>query len=167
MDDVRTEAIESLEDIIAISLEQALAELGQDLGAEISGWRWGRLHTLTFEHVLGKKKLLDRIFNLGAYAVGGNHLTVKMGLYHYTDPYRMVHGPSQRMIVDLADPATALHVLPTGQSGLIGNPHYDDQIEMYLSGQYHPAWLLRTDVDRHTESKLVLVPKEASGGHPE
>jgi penicillin amidase len=171
LDDVRTEAVENLDDMLVRSLDQALRELGRDLGADPDGWRWGRLHTLTFGHALDKKKPLDRIFNLPAGEAGGNHLTVNMGLYRYTDPYRMVHGPSQRMLVDLADPATAWHVLPTGQSGLVGNPHYDDQIELYLDGAYHPSWLLPADVGQNLESRLTLIPKDAAaakkhGGRP-
>ena len=162
LDDVETETAETLPDILADSLEEAFEELRRNFGADISGWRWGRLHTVTFEHALAKKKPLDRLFNLGAYPAGGNHLTVNMGLYPYNEPYRMVHGPSQRMIVDLADPTTALHVLPTGQSGLIGNPHHDDQVELYLNGAYHPSWLLRADVEKHMQSKLLLLPKKSS-----
>ena len=103
---------------------------------------------------------MDRLFNIGAFPVGGNHLTVNMALYHYQDPFAVYHGPSQRMIVDMANPQTAWHVLPTGESGLLGSTHYDDQVGLYLQGKYHPIWLNRADVEQHKEARLVLVPAE-------
>jgi acyl-homoserine lactone acylase PvdQ len=53
-------------------------------------------------------------------------------------------------------------VLPTGESGLLGSAHYDDQVELYLHGKYHPIWLNRADVERHAEARLTLVPADAS-----
>ena len=160
VDDIGTPSIETLADIIEKSLQQALAALRREDGTDSANWRWGNRHTVTFAHVLGKKKPLDRLFNIGAFPVGGNHLTVSMALYHYNHPFAVYHGPSQRMIVDLANPQTAWHVLPTGQSGLPGSAHYDDQVALYLNGNYRRMWLNRADVDHHAEAKLVLVPGE-------
>ena len=162
-DDSRTPQLESLADIIRKSLREALDQLRGEFGEDPSAWRWGRKHTLTFDHVLGRKKPLDRLFNIGSFPVGGNHLTVSMSLYRYADPFAAYHGASQRMIVDLANPQTAWHVLPTGQSGLLGSPHNDDQIELYLSGRYRESRLRRAEVERHTKDKLVLLPADASG----
>jgi penicillin amidase len=158
IDDIRTESVETLDDIVARSLRQALAELHREDGSDPSTWTWGRRHTLTFNHVLGRKRPLDRLFNIGAFPVGGNHLTVNMAMYHYHDPFDAYHGASQRMIVDLASPQTAWHVLPTGQSGLVGNAHYRDQTELYINGKYRTMRLNRADTEQHTRAKLVLTP---------
>ncbi|KPJ77561.1 MAG: hypothetical protein AMJ54_07560 [Deltaproteobacteria bacterium SG8_13] len=158
IDDIRTKPVEALDDIIDRSLRQALDDLRRNVGAEPSAWRWGRRHTLTFEHVLGKKKPLDRLFAIGPFPVGGNHLTVNKSMYHYADPFAAYHGASQRMIVDLASPQTAWHVLPTGQSGLLGNAHHQDQVELYLNGEYRQMRLNRADVEAHAQGKLLLVP---------
>ena len=164
VDDIHTAPVETLEDIIETSLREAIAELRRTDGAEPSSWRWGRRHTLSFEHMLGRKKPLDRLFNIGPFSVGGNHLTVNMALYHYDKPFAVYHGPSQRMIVDLADPSKALHVLPTGESGLLGSTHADDQVQLYLNGRYRPAWMSRADVEGQSPKKLVLVPAAAGPG---
>jgi penicillin amidase len=158
INNVETVETENLEDIVDKSLRQALDELGHSLGEDMDRWTWGRLHTLTFESVMARKKPLDRIFNLGPFPVPGSHLTVNKQQYNYVEPYRVKDGVSQRMIVDLSAPDAALHVLPTGESGLLGNPHYDDQIDLYLNGKYHPAWMAREDIERNAEATLVLVP---------
>ena len=158
-DDVNTSEKETMEDIIARSLSQALSELKGVMGADMDKWTWGKIHTLTFEHVIGKKKPLDRIFNLGPFPVGGSHLTVNKRQYPYEKPYHANHGVSQRMIVDLSNLDGSLHVLPTGESGHLKSPHHKDQIEFYLHGRYHPAWTRRRDVEKHSEGTLILKPK--------
>ena len=149
---------ETLDDVVAKSLQQALVELGQTLGDNPNRWQWGELHTLTFEHVLGKRQPLDRIFNLGPFPVSGNNLTVDKKQYSYTAPYAVKEGASQRMIVDLFRPETALHVLPTGQSGLKGNLHHQDQVSLYLDGGYRTFRMNRADLESRMEGTLTLVP---------
>jgi penicillin amidase len=158
-DDVNTTENETMEDTIARSLSQTLSELKEVLGADMDRWRWGEIHTLTFEHVLGKKKPLDRVFNLGPFEVGGSHLTVNKKQYPYDNPYCAVYGVSQRMIVDFSNMDSSLHVLPTGESGHLKSPHYKDQIDLYLRGKYHPAWTNPQDMEKHSKETLVLRPK--------
>jgi len=158
-DNVNTPEKETMEDIIASSLRQTLLELTEVIGNDINKWTWGKIHTLTFEHTLGKKKPLDWIFNLGPFPVGGDNLTVNKKQYPYEKPYHVNHGVSQRMIVDLSNMGGALHVLPTGESGHLKSPHHRDQIDLYLSGEYHPAWTNRADVEKNSEVILILRPK--------
>jgi penicillin amidase len=159
LDDVDTPQTETLADVVEKSLRQALTDLRSRFGADVARWTWGRLHTLTFHHPLGERKPLDRLFDLGPYPTSGNHLTVDKKQYDYNRPFTVREGVSQRMIVDLAHPAVALHVLPTGESGLLGNAHNSDQIDLYLEGRYHPSWLTRSDIEHHAEATLALKPR--------
>jgi penicillin amidase len=158
-DDVSTPAQETMEDIIAKSLRQALAEIKGVMGKDMTEWRWGRIHTLTFEHVLGNKKPLDRLFNLGPFPVGGSHLTINNMQYHYDRPYHAYLGTSARLLVDLSNIDNSLHCLPTGESGNLKSPHYRDQIDLYLNGGYHPAWTDRKELEKHSEKTLILKQK--------
>jgi penicillin amidase len=159
LDDVDTPLTETLADVVEKSLRQALTDLRSRFGADVARWTWGRLHTLTFHHPLGERKPLDRLFDLGPYPTSGSHLTVDKKQYDYNRPFTVREGVSQRMIVDLAHPAVALHVLPTGESGLLGNAHNSDQIDLYLEGRYHPSWLTRSDIEHHAEATLALKPR--------
>jgi penicillin amidase len=158
-DDVNTPAREDMEDIIARSLNQALAELKEVIGSDMDKWTWGHIHTLTFEHVLGKKKPLDRIFNLGPFPIGGSHLTINNKFYYYDKPYHACLGASARLIVDLSNIDNSLHVLPSGESGHLQSPHHRDQIDLYLNGGYHSAWTDRKELEKHREETLILNPK--------
>lgn len=158
-DNVNTPRKETMQDIIRMSLDQALSELREKMGKDMDKWAWGQIHTLTFEHPLGKKKPLDLLFNLGPFPVPGNHLTVNKKQYQYTKPYDADHGVSQRMIVDLSNIKGALHVLPTGESGQLKSPHYRDQIPLYLGNGYHPAWPDRAQAEKNREGTLILQPE--------
>lgn len=157
-DDVTTAKKETLDDMIALSIRDTLSELNEALGDDMTAWQWGEIHTLTFEHVLGKKKPLNLIFNLGPFPVNGNPLTVNKKQYPLGNPYRANHGVSMRMIVDFSDMNGSLHVLPTGESGQIKSPFYRDQIPLYLNGRYHPAWPNREDAESHKQGVLTLTP---------
>ena len=157
-DDVSTLYPETLNDMIERSFSQALNELSETLGDNMARWKWGRIHSLTFKHVLGRKRPLNWIFNLGPYPIGGSHLTVNNGQYRYEDPYAVEAGPSFRMIVDLSDMSHSVRVIPTGESGHLGSRHYKDQVPLYLHGQYHPNWTDRDEVLEHGEARLVLKP---------
>lgn len=152
----------TLEDIVATSLKQMFLELRKVIGADMNKWTWGKIHSLTFEHALGKKKLPAWIFNLGPFPVGGSHLTVNMRKYLYEEPYRAVHGVSERMIVDLSNIGGSLRILPTGESGHLGSPHHRDQIDLYLSGRYHADWTDRREVERNSEATLMIRPRISS-----
>jgi penicillin amidase len=159
-DDVNTADTETLPDIIVRSMKQTIGQLKDEFGDDPTRWRWGDKHTLTFEHPLGKKKPLDRLFNIGPFPVGGSRLTINMKHYLYEKPYNAILGASYRMIVDFSNMSVANHVLPTGESGQLGSPHYKDQIDLYLNGQYHPAWLERSDIEKHAKGSLFLRPKK-------
>ncbi len=149
----------TFDDIVIISMKQMFSDLRSMIGGDMNSWKWGKIHTLTFEHAFGKSKSMSWIFNLGAYPVGGNKFTVNVAHYDFQKPYAEVLGVSMRMIVDLSDMKNSIHVLPTGESGNIGSPYYRDQIDYYLHGSYHPEWNAGEKEEKGGESKLVLKPK--------
>ena len=159
VDNISTPAEENLNEIILQSVQDAVIELHRLLGPAVNRWRWDRLHRLTFRHVMGRRPFLDRLFNLGPYPEGGSALTVNKLQYDYRAPFDVTDGVSQRMIADLSDLSRSLHVLPTGQSGLLESPHYKDQISLYRKGQYHPVWTDPQQLKQHTKARLKLLPK--------
>jgi penicillin amidase len=102
-------------------------------------WAWGKLHTLTLSHALGRHSLLEPFFSIGPLPSAGDGATLNMGFYRHSNPYRHIVGPSLRMIVELGDPPRSRFVLAGGQSGHPFSPHYADQFELWRRGGYiHP-----------------------------
>jgi penicillin amidase len=158
-DDVRTPEVETRDAIVRKSLRDALGELRRRLNGELKEWRWGRVHTVTFSHVLGAHPLLGRIFNVGPFPLGGSHATISKGDFLLTDPFRATVAPSTRQIFDLADPNNNRAVTPAGQSGQLFHRHYDDQVSLWLNGGYR---MVPMDVDRVKQGpheRLMLEPR--------
>jgi len=153
----------ALDAVAAAGFQNAVSELRDRFGDDPESWQWGRVHTLTFTHVLAAQKPLGALFNLGPFPVAGNGLTPNKKSYDYRHPFRVVEGVSQRMIVDLADPLNARHVLPTGESGILHNAHYRDQIDLYLNHGDHRLAMERAAVESEQEARLLLTPRPPSG----
>ncbi|GAG43908.1 unnamed protein product, partial [marine sediment metagenome] len=74
-DDVTTPKVETRDEVLLRALEEAVEELTETLSADMARWRWGDLHTATFENQsLGQSGigLVEAIFNRGPVPVDGS-----------------------------------------------------------------------------------------------
>ena len=151
---------ETRDDVLRLALRQAVDLLTEEQGPQMEHWSWGWFHQVTFRHMLGRQKPLDAIFNRGPYPIGGDGHTIfaTASMMDRLDASDGVVGPPFRFIADLSDLSRSLGVLAPGQSGQPGSPHYDDQIEDWFHGGYHPILYRREDVLREQESLLELLP---------
>jgi len=160
-DDVTTPEVETRDEILLQALEAAVEELAETQGRDMARWRWGDLHTATFENQsLGQcgVGLIEAIFNRGPVPVDGTIATVNNTSYDLDDPYRVTWLSSQRQIVDLADLTRSVSMHTTGQSGHPYHRHYDDMIDPWRNIEYHPMLWERADVEADAEGVLVLGP---------
>ena len=137
------------------------------LGSDPARWQWGTLHPLTFSHALGRGKglaaralawLLD--LNRGPFPRPGDGMTVNLGAFPLTEPFGVIVGPSYRQIVDLADPERSRWIVAGGVSGDPLSPHYDDQLPLWLRGEYRPM-RLQSLAEAQGGVVLHLVPEPA------
>ncbi len=160
-DNVYTSEKENRDDIISASFIDAVDFLQRKLGKNPSKWQWGKIHTITFDHPFGEKnKILKWIFSRGPYSTSGSPISICKQQWHYNEPYNVKSGASTRQVINLADIYNAYSVIPTGNSGRIFNSHYDDQIKLWLNGEYHEVFTDRKDVEKKSKSKLLLIPKK-------
>ena len=143
--------------ILKTSLAQTVQWLHNNLGEKIEDWQWGKIHRAIFPHPLGLQKPLDQVFNRGPYPIGGDTDTPCQTAYQPNDPYDVKGwAPSFRQIVNMGDLSRSLVIAPPGQSGQLGNQHYDDLIAPWLEGDYHPMLWTREQIETYTEGKLIL-----------
>ncbi len=142
---------------IGQSFEQAVNALAK-YGDNPAEWRWGRIHTATFEHPLGSVQPLNLIFNAGPVGVPGGVDTVFATPYDPTDPYAVTWVSSMRQIVDLSNLGNSLTIHTTGQSGLPLSKHYSDMVPLWRTVQYAPMYFNRDALDQAKEGVLVLQP---------
>jgi penicillin G amidase len=158
-DDVRTPQTETCEMILVRSARETVADLTARLGPAMREWRWEALHTVTLHHPFGMQKPLDRLFDIGPFPYPGGSTSMMSGEYSVTEPYTVTVAASYRQIFDLGDRLHYRSVLPSGESGQVLHPHYDDQTPLWLTGQYRTVSADRTEkgID-----ELLLLP----GGVP-
>ncbi|MFT4810845.1 MAG: penicillin amidase [Paraglaciecola sp.] len=158
-DNRETPVTEDRKATVTVAWQESLKHLRSTLGANTANWQWGAAHRLTHVHPLGQQKPLDALFNIGQFEAPGGHETPN-NLSHKIGPapWPVVYGPSTRRLIDFADPSQSLGINPVGQSGVLFDPHYKDQAESYINGQYHQQYLSEADVAANTQSTLQLVP---------
>ena len=139
---------------LAQSLETTLQSLRETYGQQPINWMWGRIHTLELNHPLSSNSLMKKLYNLGPFARGGNNTTVNNGEFSIDSPFKMLVGPSMRMVVDMGQEGVYFS-LPGGECGQLLSPHYSDFLNDYLSGsmKYFPMKLQGGGIMH----KLVLV----------
>jgi len=54
----------------------------------------------------------------------------------------------------------SVSVLCPGQSGIVGSPHYQDLLPLWVEGKYHPMYWSKESVDKATKHLLVCEPKK-------
>jgi penicillin amidase len=150
---------EDRDDVMRLALRDTIDTLKDALGPEIDDWAWGKLHALTFAHVLGQVKPLDRLFNRGTFPLGGSSNTLwATGATFHDLSSDLIVGPPFRFIADLGDLRNCQGLLSPGQSGQPGSSHYDDGVQAWFEGEYHPMLYAREDVVREARAWLELFP---------
>ena len=117
------------EDILSAALENALATLSRDYGADMNQWQYGRAHIAEFENRIVNRIPLLRDWLKVAIPTPGASDTVNVGpssVHDPVHPYRQLFGAGLRIITDLANPREARMIAVPGQSGNPFSPHYDD-----------------------------------------
>ena len=164
-DNVKTEHLETKNEIIRKSLADALTYLEEKFGKDLKQWQWGKLHEVTFKHPFsGNFSFLDKYINIGPFEIGGDGTTINNSEYPFAkslDKFAMlkhndfdnVLGPSMRYIYDFAKPDEFCLILTTGQSGYVMSDHYRDQNPLWLDGRYMK---IKTDESSIRKNKTLL-----------
>lgn len=161
-DKATADKVETRDDMFARAFTEAVTELEETLGKDSSKWKWGDLHTSTFENgTLGKSGvfLIEDLFNRGPFATSGGKGIVNATSWNSTLGYEVTNVPSMRMIVDLGDLNNSVTVHTTGQSGHAYHPHYIDMAEMWANIEYYSMLWDQKEVMSQAEGHLVLTPK--------
>jgi penicillin amidase len=144
--------------VVKRAFRATLAFLARKLGRNVGQWQWGRLHQLHLEHALSVRKPLGLVFNVPAFAWGGDLETVRAG-GSLPNSFK-ASGPisAYRFIADCGDWDNSLSCIPGGQSGQRGSPHYADQVDAWRRVAYHPLSFTRPAILRVQRHTLRLLP---------
>ncbi len=161
-DDVTTlDGIEGRDDILVRAFEKAYKRGVDEFGEELDEWRWGAIHTATFQNqTFGRSGIgmIEKIFNRGPVSTAGGFHQVNRCDFSIDKPFEVYHITSNRQIIDLNDLSNSLMIHATGQSGHPGHRHYDDFIDPWRFIEYHSARWERNEVEEGSKERLVLKP---------
>jgi penicillin amidase len=149
---------EQRDDVLKLALKETLDFLKVEMGPHSGDWAWGKLHQLTFRHILGRQPLLAVTFDRGPYPIGGDGNTIWAT---FTTEFDMSHsyviGPPFRFIADLGDLEHARGLLAPGQSGHIASRHYDDGVPAWFEQGYHIMLYNRKEIEDAVKERLTLT----------
>lgn len=146
LDDKRTPALETANDVILRSFQYTADSLLKKFGAPGKEWEWTKHKATIVEHI-GKVAS----FGTGFFSSAGSASTV--------DAMARTTGPSWRMIVELGEEVRAYGILPGGQSGNPGSFYYDNELPQWKRGKLRPLNYLKNVNDVSAPIKSTITFK--------
>ena len=140
------------------ALEKAVAALEEDWGT----WQvaWGEINRAQRPDASGRVPFSDDLPSTpvpGAPSWLGSVFTYSARLGPDTRRRYGTHGNSFVKVIELGSEPEGRSVLVFGESGDPNSPHYLDQVEIYASKRFKPAWWRREDVEANAERIYRLV----------
>lgn len=158
----KTSAVETRDDILQTAFKTAVQELEKLQGNDPGKWRWGSLHTVTFENeTLGQSgiKIVEKILNRGPFETSGGGVMINATSFNPSKSFEVTSLPSMRMIVDFASLDQSLAMNTTGQSGHAYHPNYIDMADLWRKVQYHPWGFSKEAIQKQSADILLLSPR--------
>jgi acyl-homoserine-lactone acylase len=169
-DDINTPLNETKAFIIARSFADAIELIEDSLGKVRSDWEWGKLHTYYWATEATKMAqymgplercvmyLLSPYFNRGPYPASGDYTTLNVSGYHVAQDFDTWLIPEMRIIADFSRDEPFFAVNSSGQSGNPASPHYDDGIDAWREGTYHPIPFKNENIEKQYDRIFRLLP---------
>ena len=163
-DDTTTDALETCDDMLRLSLRRALLRLEEAHGPNPDAWRWGSEHVAALAHPLFSRVPMLGWLGDASRATDGGEFTLNRGgspVWDEERPFAHTHGAGYRGVYDLANIGNSRFVIATGQSGNPFSPHYASLVDLWrdgkavklagspeeLTGRGYPVLTLRPDPD--------------------
>ena len=170
-DDLSTDAVETRFERIVAGFLAAIDDLETLFGADMDGWRWGKIHTLRLgalvpeSSVNGRDELSIPTPDDATYPNGfprhGDRDDIDAANFSIfqTSNFRYGSGPQQRLVVEMTPTGpVAVNSLPGGNSEDPDSPHQHDQMEDWRHNRVAPMPFEEADVAAAAERRLRFVP---------
>ena len=145
--------------------------------ANIDDYLWGKVHYVIFNSFIDGDMNGTLISGGGAYSIppqpaggfppgmpaDGARFTVDVANYGLrptsATSLSFGSGANRRSVVEMASGAiVAKNVIPGGQDGVVGRPHYGDQVNLWLGNGYHDTYLYTADVVANAAARETYPP---------
>ncbi|MEK7423077.1 MAG: penicillin acylase family protein, partial [Actinomycetota bacterium] len=163
--------VKSLQDALTLLAGAGFAPAFTN-STDVDDYLWGKVHYVIFNSFIDGDLNGTLINGGGAYsippqpAVGfppgmpsdGARFTVDVANYGLRPTsatgLSFGSGANRRSVVEMASGAiVAKNVIPGGQDGVVGRPHFGDQVDLWLGNGYHDTYLYTADVVANAASR--------------
>ncbi len=144
--------------ILAQALEEAVADLRQRFGSDMSAWKWGDIHTADFVHPLAGGDTTKHLFYVEPVRRGGDAFTVMASSSPTETNTKQTSGASFMFVMDVSNWDNSTGLSTPGNSAQPLSPHYQDLAAYWGEGKYFPLAFSRPKVDEVTAHRLILQP---------
>jgi len=134
-DNVKTQKIESSDDIQIYAFQKTVAKAIQMKKLVNSKIIYGDLHRLNLSHKFSNSNLLNKSLSLGSVEMSGDFTTISSNESKLSNWNKVEIGASARFIADMSNNDVYLS-LPGGVSGDVTNPNFANQFQLWLRGGY-------------------------------
>ncbi|MCP5094404.1 MAG: penicillin acylase family protein [Chloroflexi bacterium] len=141
------------------TFQKTVDDLVKLLGVDINTWRWGAFHYVNLSNPLSKIPGIGRFWKPVKLPLGGDGSSINQAETppdFPPEPVQMI--PSCRMILDVGEWDNSVSALPGGQSGQRSSLHYQDGIEGWANGRYHPMLFSREQIETAATHHITLHP---------
>ncbi|MEM7360327.1 MAG: penicillin acylase family protein [Pseudomonadota bacterium] len=154
----KTEARETINDLIVQAANKAKDRLASTLGDNPDQWLWGPFHEVSFVSPLRQSGFGSAFLGGGTHHANGSGETLNRGQYSLNGgPYRSQWFSSMRMVADLNDDKKIMASISGGNAARQFHPYYKSQLDGWLKEEWSPWWLDRESVETHSEHQLRLL----------
>jgi len=158
-DNIETDRVETLDDIIQAAAIDASQYIADQLGSQAGDWKWGDVHRIDILNPLRQSGIGKEVLGGGSHPMGGSAQTLYRASFDLSEPgSQVLYSAALRMVVDLSDEKKVTAVLPGGVSGRLFNEHFVDQVDEYMNGGKIYWWFDDRLIDEHAQSVLTLSP---------
>jgi penicillin G amidase len=135
---INTTEKESVADIATLAFVESCLLLEETFGnPDPESWRWGEIHQIRFDHVLGSSALLRPLVNYGPFPFAGDGETNKRARFNeVAPPYIADLASAPRIVVSFEPQPKAYMMLITGQNEYFMSKHNTDMTDAWLANEY-------------------------------
>jgi penicillin amidase len=146
------------DELLARSLQEAIADLTKKLGPDMNGWNYGQAnyHHATIHHPLSGavNTATQAKLDVGPFPRGGDAYTINAT----GNADNQTAGGSFKIIIDTFNWDASVGMNNPGQSGDPASLHYRDLFEYWARGNYFPVFFSRSKIESVTDQRLTLEP---------
>jgi len=157
-DDRRTPERETLADLIRRAATAVRAEFVARLGTDVSAWRWGAEHRVSFSAPMRRSGLGRDLLGAPATPLSGSGETLARAATRFRGGFETDLIASLRLVADLGDDDKIEAVVSGGVVDRQFHPHQKDQLPAWFEGRLVPWWFARSRVEANARSRQLLLP---------